>query len=421
MSNVILTHDMLVQRLLFELKNQLMFTKYVYKGYKDEFHSVGGFKKGSSVRVKLPNKYRTVSGAAISVVDAQDTETTVTVDTQEHVALQFTAQELTLDLDRFARIHLVPAAIALANKVDADGLEEVLNIYNTVGTAGTNPSTYEFIALAALRMNQEAVPNNSRYAVMSPKAHFGLTSGELKGVFEQNIIRELIRENDFGRYGGFDFSFDQNVINHLTGTNDDKLDGSTVTVKTTSSEGDTTISLEGFTASTGTLTKGTVFTIAAVVGVNPVSGQSWEDGTLRQFVVTADTTADGSGFMLTLPIDPVIISSSATSTTILPQQTVVTLPQQSAVVTGYTQTDETNFSQNIFYHPEAFACTMIPFERPDSAGQSIKWAQATDEDLGLSITLTSQFNISTYKEIHRADILYGWDTIRPELAVRGTG
>ncbi len=417
MANVHLTQDMLVQRLLFEVKNQLTFSEHVFKGYRDEYHAVGGFKKGSVVRIPLPNKYRAVKAVGVSVVDTYDRSTTVDVDVQAHVALRFTGQELTLDLERFARRHLVPAAITLANTVDADGLEETLNIYNLVGTPGTPPATFRFLADAAEKMDNEAVPRVGRVGVFSPKAHWSMAAGELKSLFNEAIVDTMVRKGFIGKFALTDFFMDQNVVNHTTGTGDAECDGSTVQVNASPAEGATAIVLKGMSGGL-TLTPGTVFTIAAVVGVNPVSGKAWEGNELRQFVVTSLATESGT---ITVNVDPPFISSSATSTTLLPHQTIVTLPQTNAVVTTYSQAASTAFPQNIFMHPETFALTMVPFEKPESAGQSVKWAQATDEDLGLSITLTTYWDGDNFRETHRADILYGWDTIRPELAVRGTG
>ena len=418
MANVILTQDMLADRLLFEVKNQLTFSQHVFKGYRDEYHAVGGFKKGSTVRIPLPNKYRAVEAVAASVVDTYDRSTTIDVDVQAHVALRFTGQELTLDLDNFSRRHLVPAAIALANSVDSNGCDEILNIYNLVGTAGTTPSTFRFLADAAERMDNEAVAREGRVGVFSPKAHWSMADGELKSLFQQNIVDTMVRKGFIGRFALTDFFMDQNIPNHTTGTGDAECDGATVQINATSSEGDESIVLKGMT--TGyTLTKGTVLTISTVVGVNPVSGKAWEGDELRQFVVTADATE--SGGTITVPISPPIISSAATSTTLLPHQTVVDLPATNDYIATYSQAASTAYPQNIFMHPDTFALTLVPFEKPRSAGSSVKWSQANDEDLGLSLTMTSYWDGDNFRETTRADILYGWDTIRPELAVRGTG
>jgi len=161
-----------------------------------------------------------------------------------------------------------------------------------------------------------------------------------------------------------------------------------------------------------------VFTVAGVYGVNPVSGQVWEGNQLRQFVATADVSSDGSG-NATIPISPKIYSSSAAED-YLPYQTVGALPANGAAIT-VVGTEDTGYVQNMAFHPDCFALTMVPYSKPKSAGQSVMWAQASDPQLGLSITVSTAFDIVNFKEVTRLDVLYGWDTIRPELGVRITG
>ncbi|KKL82104.1 hypothetical protein LCGC14_1988080, partial [marine sediment metagenome] len=178
------------------------------------------------------------------------------------------------------------------------------------------------------------------------------------------------------------------------------------------------IALKEFNAA-DTLNDGDIITIATVAGVNPISGDEWEDAQLRQFVVTADATADGSGDM-TVSVLPKIYSSAADED-FLPIQTVNNLPAVGDEVTIVTGASGAKHAQNLIFRPEAFALTMVPFERPRSAGQSVSWAQATDEDIGLSITISDSWDATNFRNITRADILYGWDTIQPEYAVRVTG
>ncbi|KKK93186.1 hypothetical protein LCGC14_2695390, partial [marine sediment metagenome] len=257
-----LTHDMLAQRLLLDLKNQLTFSQHVFKGYRAEYHAVGNFKKGSIVRIQLPNRYRAKDGATIDLVETEERNVTVEVDTQKHVALRFTMQELTLDIEDFSRKHLVPAAIALANKVDNDGLALYKDIYNHVGTPGTTPKTYGVITKAAERLDNEAILPQGRNAVWSPGATWSLADGELKSVFDQQNVRKLTEQGFQGQtYAGIDMFMDQNVKSHTVGTY-----GGAPKVKTASSEGDTSIALKEFNAA-DTLNDGDIITIATVAGV----------------------------------------------------------------------------------------------------------------------------------------------------------
>lgn len=416
MANAFLTHSMIAERALFDLTNNLVMAGKVYKGYNSEFATaIGGYQRGSSVTIHLPNKFRTKSGAAIDKVQTVENSTSVTVDQQKHVALDFTETELTLSIADFSRKYIAPATIALANVVDSDGFDEYVNVYNLVGTPGTTPSTFRVLADIAERMDNEAVPAD-RVAIWSPKAAWSLADGELKSIFHQQIVQTMVRRGFMGRFANTEHFMDQNGATHTVGTWDT---GSTGVMNGATAEGATSLVTNGWANGTTVLKQGDVITIAAVVGVNPVSGKAWEGDVLRQFVVTSDVISDGSG-NATIPISPKIYSSAALED-VLPYQTIVTLPQNGAAITVVTGAEGTAHLQNLAFHPDCFALTMVPFKKPKSAGSSIMWGQASDKDLGLSITVATAFDIDTYSEATRLDILYGWDTIRPELGVRITG
>lgn len=416
MADSFLTHTMIAERALFDLQNELSMSRHVYKGYNSEFNSpVGGFKKGASATIALPNKFRAKDGAEADLVSIQEQSTTVTVDQQKHVAWDFQEKDLTLSIEGFSKKYVRPATITLANKVDDDGCSEYVNVYNLVGTAGSTPSTFGVLADAAARMDNEAVPREDRVSVLSSKAHWSMADGELKSVFQQNIVDTMLRKGFIGNFALMDFFMDQNIKSHTVGTwstaSTGVMNGATV-------EGASSLITDGWANNEDILKEGDVFTVAGVYGVNPVSGSVWEGNELRQFVATADVASDGSG-NATIPISPKIYSSLATED-YLPYQTIGTLPVNGAaiVVVG---TEDLSYPQNLCFHPDCFALTMVPYSKPKSAGQSVMWAQASDPQLGLSITVATAFDITYYKEITRLDVLYGWDTIRPELGVRITG
>lgn len=416
MPDVFLTHDMIAERALYDLQNELTFSNHAYRGYNNQFNSaVGGYKKGSSVTIQLPNKFRAKTGAAIDLVDIQESETSVTVDQHKHVAWDFLELDLTLSIEKFSERYVRPATIALANVVDYDGCGEYVNLYNLVGTPGITPTKFAELANAALRLDNSAVPRTDRVSVISPKAHWGLADGELKGVFNSQIVDTMLRKGFIGNFALTDFFMDQNIRAHTVGTWDA---GSTGVMNGATAEGATQLVTNGWAASTVILQKGDVFTIAGVYGVNPISGQVWEGNELKQFVATAQVTSTGAG-AATIPISPKIYSSAATED-FLPYQSVGTLPQNGAALT-VVGTDAQNYPNNMIFHPDCFALTMVPFAKPKSAGQSVMWSQASDPKLGLSITVSTAFDISAYKEITRLDILYGWDTIRPDFGVRLAG
>jgi len=239
--------------------------------------------------------------------------------------------------------------------------------------------------------------------------------GELKGVFVQDMVRGLIQNGFKGKYALMDFYEDQNIASHTVGTH---TSGSTPVMNGATSEGATSLVTDGWAASTAVLKQGDVITVSAVNAVNPISGVAWEGSELRQFTVTADVTSDGSG-NATIGVSPTIYSSAADAKD-LPYQTVDTLPANEASIT-VIGTEATAYAQNLIFHPDCFALTMVPYEKPKSAGTSVLWGQASDPQVGLSITVATAWDQTNHKESTRFDILYGNDTIRPELGVRMIG
>ena len=415
-ADTFLTHSMIAERSLFDLMNELVLARHAYKGYNTDLAvPVGGYRKGSELTIHLPNKYRTKDGSTIDTVGVQENSTTISVDVHKHVAMDFLETDLTLNIEDFSRKYTRPATAALGNIVDLLGCAEYKNLYNLVGSAGTTPSTFGVLADCATRMDNEAVPREERLCCFSPKAHWSMADGELKSVFQQNIVDRLLRKGFIGNFALMDFFMSQNIQSHTVGT---WSTGSTGVMNGATAEGATSLVTDGWANSTAILSQGDVFTIAGVYGVNPVSGQVWEGNDLRQFVVTADVASDGSG-NATIPISPKIYSSAA-GEDYLPYQTVGSLPANGAAIT-VVGTEGTTYPQNLAFHPDAFALTMVPFARPKSAGKSVLWEQASDPQLGVSITLCQAFDIQSYLEYTRLDILFGWDTVRPELGCRITG
>ena len=415
MADSFLTHDMIAERALFDLKNNLVMAKpgNVYMGYDSELQdSPAGYKKGNSVRIRKPNKYRTQSGPGITHVDIVESNTTITVDTHNVVPLDFLISDLTYSIDRVSERFINPAMIPIANGVDLDGLSEYKNLYNFVGTLGTTPATLQVLADAKEILTNEAVPQSPRVCVMSPKAIAAMSTGEMKALFSQMITEKIVKTGfQGGPWQGFMVFEDQNVQTHTNGTAI-----SLGTLSGTADEGATTLAVTGGTAN-GTITAGTVITVGSVYGVNPVSGAVFEGNQLRKFVVTANVTLNGSGAN-TLAVSPKIYSEGA-DTKYLPYQTVNGIPTSGAAVSLVSATASAEArAQNLAFHPNCFALTVVPFAKPESAFQ---WATATDPDLGLSVAIASDFDITNYKEITRMDILYGWDTIYAELGCRITG
>jgi hypothetical protein len=391
----LLNPTVIAKEALMQLTNSMGMARHVHTAYKNEFVKIG-----SSVTIRKPNKFRATKSATLSETTIAESSTSITVSTQAHVAWKFTSAELTQTIEEYSKRYIQPAALALANQVDVDLCGLYVNVYNYVGTPGTTPATFKVLGDAQQVLDDEAVPTDTRVAMLNPAANWALADG-LKGTFAQNMAKDIITRGYLGTIANLSLYMDQNIVRHTTGA---FTSGSTPVMDGTTASGATSIVTTGWGGS-GTVKAGDVFTIAAVYAVNPMSGAS--TGVLRRFVVTADNTDTAAA--MTIAISPSIVSSGA-------YQTVDAVPVTGAALT-FIGTESTLYTQNLIYHPNAFALVTTPLEMPSGV-----WgARETDPEAGLSIRVVKDYDIDNDKEVIRLDILYGVKTLYPELAVRLMG
>lgn len=399
MANTIITPSIIAREALRQLKNNLVMAESVHREYKNEFVKVG-----DTVAVRKPVKFVAKDGATRVNQDVTESSLNIVINKRKHVSWKFSTQDLTLKIEDYTERYIKPAAIALANTIDADGCSLYKDIYNLVGTPGTTPATFASIASVAQRLDEEACPQDMRHMVLNPAAHWGLVAGDFKGYFEQNLASDLLRKGFLGRIGNVDFAMDQNVKTHTNGTRGNgAINGATAS-------GATTLNIDGIGAS-ATLKAGDVFTIAGVYAVNQDNYET--TGSLRNFVVLADATANGSG-EVTVSVSPTLIEAGAAS--LEAYATVDALPADNAVVTFLSGAGSSVSPQNLSFHKDAFALVTCPLEVP----QGVPFAARQTYD-NLSIRIVKDYDIAEDEEIIRMDILYGWKTIYPELACRLAG
>lgn len=377
-----------------QLVNSMAMARHVHTAYKNEFVKVG-----SSITIRKPNKFRATKSATRSNTNVSETSTSITVSTQAHVSWAFSSQELTLTIEDYSKRYITPAALALANQVDADLCGLYVDVFNYVGTPGTTPATFLVLGQAQAVLDNEAVPSDGRVAILNPDAHWALADG-LKGTFAQNVAKDIITRGYLGTIANLSLYMDQNVVRHTTGS---FTSGATPLMNGATATGATTFVTNGWGGS-NTVKDGDIFTVAAVNQVNPMSGLS--TGVLHRWAVTADT-ADVNADM-TIPIAPTLVYASGNALS-----NADAVPLTTAALT-FIGTAATAYPQNLVFHPNAFALVTVPLEMP----ANVWGARETDSEAGLSLRVVKQYDIDADEEIIRLDILYGVKTLYPELAVR---
>jgi hypothetical protein len=399
-ANSILTIDMITRKALEILENNLVITRNVNRQYDDSF-AVSGAKIGSTLRIRLPDRALVTDGAALQVQDDAEQSTTLTVASQKHIGVNFTTAELTLQLDDFAERVLKPRISQLASSIDADVANAYKTIFNTVGTPGTSPATALVLLQAQQKLNESAAGMAPRYATVNPAANAGLVNG-LSGFFNPTTTISQQFKNGMMGTGvlGFDeINMSQSVKVHTTGSRA----GTILVNGAVSTQGQSTISIDGLTGATDTVTAGDVFTIAGVFAVNPQTRES--TGSLQQFVVTAAQTGAGNA-LANMAISPAIY----TSTNAL--ATVDSFPADNAAVT-FVGTASTAYPQNLIYHKDAITFATADLVLPTGVDMA---ARAVHN--GISLRIIRDYDINNDRMPCRIDVLYGFSTIRPPMACR---
>ena len=396
MANTILTPTAVTREAQRILHQKLNFVGSINRQYDSSF-AQSGARIGDSLKVRLPNQYTVRTGASLSTQDTTESSTTLQVATQKGVDLTFTSAELTLSLDDFSARILEPAMAVLAANIEADALNMYKDVYQISDEDGTAVSLKSFL-YGRQKLNDSLAPqDNNRSAIISTDHSVKLVDA-LKGLFHDSAaIKEQYKEGIMGRTAGFDF-YENTLLNaHTTGT---AVKVTTYTVNgAVTANGSTAVTVAS--AGSTTFKQGDIFTVAGCFRVHPETKVT--TSVLQQFVVTADY-AGGAG---SLSFAPAIYTSGG-------RQNVVAagLANSAAIVKVGAAASET-LTPSMVYHRDAFTFATADLVLP----KGVDFAAREVMD-GISLRTVRQYAISTDTYPCRIDVLYGYKTIRPELACR---
>lgn len=197
-----------------------------------------------------------------------------------------------------------------------------------------------------------------------------------------------------GRAAGFDWGENTMLPSHTRGAADTAYVVNTAT-GITSGVGTIAVS-----AGTGSINKGDVFTIAGVFEVHPETKAN--TGRLQQFVCTADY-AGGAG---SVSVSPVPITSG-------PLQNVVIVSPGAGKAVSFAGSASTPVYTGLAFQKGAFAFATADLVLP--SGVDFAAREVYD---GISMRIVRAYDINADKFPCRIDVLYGYKTLRPQLACR---
>lgn len=401
MANTNLTHQMIAREAAAILEEEAPFLANINRAREDEFgQNVNGYQKGQTVKVKIPPVGKVFDGSQFAgggaASDSVESSVDLTLDTQKHIALQFGAKEKLLEITDFKERFLRPQIRTLASVVEADLLAKAYaGVPNIVGSAGSVPTVMKTYAQARAKMQAFLTPPADRSVCFSSDANTELVDAS-KALFHagEQVKRGFLR-GTIGEAQGAMFYEHQSMPVHTNGTQ------ASWTVNGASQTG-STLAIGGLTAAQ-TIKKGTIFTIAGVYAVHPLTGLAYN--TLQQFVVTADFTAGGTtGFIGIFPA----INPNA------PNKTVSASPANAAACTMFGSAS-TSYRQNLMFHKDAFTTAFAPL--PVLASCEGYTASLPS---GVSVRVMTFGDGNNDYERTRIDVLYGLQTVRGLHASRIT-
>lgn len=396
MANTLLTSTQVTRKALMVLHQKLRFVGTITRDYDDSFAQTGA-KIGNTLKVRMPNQYVSHTGKTLVAQDAAESSVDLTVSTQRHVGMNFSSADLTMSIDDFSERIIEPAMAVLAAGIEADALTMYQDVYQQVNNTGA-AATMNVLLNARKRLTDALAPEERRYVQLNTTDNVDLVDA-FKGQFnaQQTISKQNI-EGMVGRTAGFDFYENTLISTHTRGGADTAY---TTDTRTSALATDGTAYSQITVASgTGTIRKGDVFTIANVFRVHPETKAN--TGVAQQFVCTEDY-AGGAG---TVKISPAIVLGGAAQN--------VTIPSTSATAgLTFAGTASTAHGVSLAYQKGAFAFATADLIMPK--GVDFGAREVFD---GISMRLVRNYDINNDNLPCRVDVLYGYKTLRAQLAAR---
>ena len=376
MGNEFLTVKNIARRALPRLVENLVFPNLIYRDYSDTYE-VG---KGATIQVRKPvvltaSEFDESQG--VTAQDVKEDSVEVTLDKLATVDVEFGAIQRATNVDSLDRLFIEPAAVALAEKINSDGLGLYKDIPAYVGTVGTTPAQLDDFAQAARALDEAKVPVTLRRGVWNPAAMAKFRQVPAIVNAEKSGTTEALRAGSIGNIFGIENYMAQGIKTPTSGgITPGGTNASGVKVKTAVTDGTTIVIVSNATAS-ATLS-GSV-KVGDIVVING-----------KKYICVQDADASSNEISVKLN-EAVTVSANAAVT----------------VVSGG--------AQNLVFHENAFAFVTRPLTTPAGVESYVTSYN------GITLRVVRGYNMQYKKDMLSMDVLYGYKTMYPELAVRVLG
>ena len=426
---------------LYRLSLETIFPRISNRTYEHYFEN----KIGTSVSVKRPFKARSQTGRVLNKKAALiDKTVDIQIDRRHHYAIETIDEDMTLRIDDYGERYLQTGAEELAYDFDTAGGEELSKTFFTYEGGDNTPLDITRGQLVSAHASKLGIPKRRRFAILDPYEIAAISTDIMTKDIPQ-MVEGAIRKSFMGVYATWNV-LESNFISPmdcapLAAAAAPLINGAANAVGSS-------IVTDGWgnaAANTTVLMEGQIITIANVYEVQP-RGDRRSTGKLQAFVITEDAVANAAG-QATLKISPEIVTPTGVGSTIANPgrdvsgsrnvggeadgasgdsatidmsafQTVSRAPADNAVITvvGMTPGDSAkSYRQGLFMCSDALEYINVKLQVPNSAYMT---GSQVDDDTGLAITYTADFEVDELSQTDRLDVLFGVKNIYPEIGMR---
>ena len=405
MSNTNKVIDMITQEALKVAHETPSFLKTINMQYDDQYKASNTGKKGASLRIREPVQFDVTDGRVIDLQDVTETNQTLTVATQKHVAFRFNSAELTTDIEDISERYIAPATKKLIAMIEHDVLTGVTkDVYQLAGLPGTvvgAGGNIQQLYDAMAKINQQCAPDDPsrRRAVVD-----SVTMARIAGTGVVDLFHAAPQiESAFTEGRVLRTAFADIYTNEKTWTMPNAADVQTTLDTYTIVEGDTDITTAALSAAA---VEGMVFTLDGVYDVHPETKQAYSH--LKQFVVQSSSTT-------VVTFTPAIRLTGARKNVAAVDGTDLTVSGLTTTTVNFVGSASTNYRQNLMYDKDAFTFVMADLPLFGGADKCNRGQRD-----GFALRVWVDGDIKNDEQIFRMDALYGYLAQRPDWASRIT-
>lgn len=306
---------------------------------------------GVTLTIDKGPQFTVTSGRVATAQDIIHTSTSVTV-VQYNEAISVNSIEKSYSMNDEESMMKLGQDMGrrMLREVDRLGFEAIAKaVGNSGGTPGAEPGSLRLFGRAAAFMDDMLAPSADRYCAISPLGQVELIDSLKNAPNPGSEISNQFLRGSMKKAMNLNFMSTPSVFRATLGT----ATNATPLTNGAPANGAATLAIDGLSAATATIRKGTKFTIASVFAVDPETKATLPY--LKQFSVTADATGSGSA-IAALAIEPALYDSTDS------RQNVSALPADNAAITLTlgSVTAGSTYAQNAIWQKDAVQLIALP-------------------------------------------------------------